>query len=126
MYYIVNQTDHIIAADNELLKALSVSTLHDLQKDIALGIIEFTSPFRPELRISISGNTKVYNSDNHTLSSLLGDMILVEIKEELQEEKQNQKHLILSLLKMNQRVKRKKFLKYIKLKIRPLKLRMKF
>ena len=87
MYYIVNQTDHIIAADNELLKALSVSTLHDLQKDIALGIIEFTSPFRPELRISISGNTRVYSSDNHTLSSLLGDMILVEIKEEIQEEK---------------------------------------
>jgi len=87
MYYIVNQTDHIIAADNELLQALSVSTLHDLQKDIALGIIEFTSPFRPELRISISGTTKVYSSDNHTLSSLLGDMILVEIKEELQEEK---------------------------------------
>jgi len=87
MYYIVNQTDHMIAADKDLLDALSVSSLNDLQKDIALGIIEFTSPFRPELRISISGTTKVYSSDNHTLSSLLGDMILVEIKEELQEEK---------------------------------------
>ena len=86
MYYIVNQTDHIIAADNDLLETLSVSSLYDLQKDIALGNIEFTSPVGREIRISLSGETKVYHSENHTLSSLLGDMILIELKEEENDE----------------------------------------
>ena len=88
MYYIVNQTDHVIAADKDLLEALSVSSLNDLQKEIALGNIEFTSPISTELHISISGETKVYSSESHTLSSLLGDMILVTLKkEEINEEK---------------------------------------
>ena len=82
MYYIVNQTDHIIAADNDLLDALSVSSLNDLQKEIALGNIELSSPYRREIHITIDGKRKIYSSESHTLSSLLGDMTLVEIKEE--------------------------------------------
>ena len=88
MYYIVNQTDHIIAADNDLLDALSVSSLNDLQKNITLGNIELSSPYRRELHITIDGERKIYSSESHTLSSLLGDMTLVEIKEEeINEEK---------------------------------------
>ena len=82
MYYIVNQTDHIIAADDQLLETLSVSSFDDLQKDIALGNIDLTSPFETELHVTIHGESKIYHSQKHTLSSLLGDMTLVEIKEE--------------------------------------------
>ena len=82
MYYIVNQTDHIIAADNDLLDILSVSSLNDLQKEIALGNIELSSPLRREIHITLHGERKTYSSESHTLSSLLGDMTLVEIKEE--------------------------------------------
>ena len=82
MYYIVNQTDHIIAADNDLLDALSVSSFNDLQKNITLGNIELSSPYRRELHITIDGERKIYSSESHTLSSFLGDMTLVEIKEE--------------------------------------------
>ena len=88
MYYIVNQTDHIIAADNDLLDALSVSSLNDLQKEIALGKIELSSPYRREIHITIEGERKIYSSESHTLSSLLGDMTLVEIKEEATNEEE--------------------------------------
>jgi len=91
MYYIVNQTDHIIAADSDLLTLLSVSSLDDLHKDIALGNIEFTMPFGSDLNITLAGEARSYLSERHTLSSLLGDMTLVEVKEEIVEEQEAEK-----------------------------------
>ena len=81
MYYIVNQTDHIIAADSDLLTLLSASSIDDLHKNIALGTIEITSPLGNGTSITISGETTSYSSTSHTLSGILGDMTLVEISE---------------------------------------------
>ncbi len=93
MYYIVNQTDHIIAADSELLTLLSVSSLDDLHKNIALGNIEFTMPFGSDLNITLSGEVRSYLSEHHTLSSILGDMMLVEVREEIVVEKEAEENL---------------------------------
>ena len=87
MYYIVNQTDHIIAADSDLLTLLSASSIDDLHKNIALGTIEITSPLGNGTSITISGETTSYSSTSHTLSGVLGEMTLVEINKVQEEEK---------------------------------------
>jgi len=81
MYYIVNQTDHIIAADSDFLKLLSASNIDDLHKNIALGTIEITSPLGNGTSITVSGETSSYSSTSHTLSGILGELTLVEISE---------------------------------------------
>ena len=81
MYYIVNQTDHIIAADSDFLKLFSASSIDDLHKNIALGTIEITSPLENGTSITISDKTTSYSSTSHTLSGVLGELTLVEISD---------------------------------------------
>ena len=54
MYYIVNHTGHILAADDSLLKSLSVDHIDDLYKNIALGNIDFGSISEETLNITVS------------------------------------------------------------------------
>lgn len=85
MYYIVNQTEHIIATDSSLLKLLSVENIDELYRKIALGDIKFTTSDE-KITITTKNRTRSYQTENHILSGILGDMTLVYIhpyKEEI-------------------------------------------
>ena len=78
MYYIVNHTEHIIAADSSLLELLSVKNINELYTKIALGEIKFTTSSE-EVTITTKNGTKSYPAQNHMLSGILGDITLVHI-----------------------------------------------
>ena len=78
MYYIVNHTEHIIAADSSLLKLLSVENINELYTKIALGEIKFTTSSE-EITITTKNGIKSYQAQNHMLSGILGDITLVRI-----------------------------------------------
>ena len=82
MYYIVNQTNHIIAADNALLTLLSVKNIDELHHAIALKNIGFTTPTDQELEITTATGSTAYNIKSHSLSGVLGALTLIEIEEE--------------------------------------------
>ncbi len=81
MYYIVNQTNHIIAADNALLELLSVRDIGELHQNIALKDIGFTAPTGNDLEITTSTGSTVYAIKSHTLTGVLGELTLVQIEE---------------------------------------------
>lgn len=81
MYYIVNQTNHIIAADNALLELLSVNNIGELHQNIALKQIGFTIPTDNDLEITTSTGSTAYAIKSHTLTGVLGELTLVEIEE---------------------------------------------
>lgn len=85
MYYIVNHTEHIIAADNSLLRLLSVENIDELYTKIALGDITFT-PSNKKITIATENGTKSYPTQNHMLSGLLGNITLVHIESSAEEE----------------------------------------
>jgi hypothetical protein len=78
MYYIVNHTQHIIAADNSLLDLLSVDSIDTLYTKLALGDINFTLSGE-EVTITTENGTKSYQIQSHLLSGMLGNITLVEI-----------------------------------------------
>ena len=81
MYYILNQTNHIIAADNALLELLSVNNIGELHQNIALEQIGFTIPTDNDLEITTSTGSTAYAIKSHTLTGVLGELTLVEIEE---------------------------------------------
>jgi len=81
MYYITNQTNHIIAADKELLKLLSVNTIGELHQNIALNSISLKTTNDNKLDINTSAGSTAYDITTHTLASVLGDMTLIEIND---------------------------------------------
>lgn len=81
MYYIVNQRDHIIAADSSFLALFGVSTIEDLHKDIALGTAALSSIDGQALNLTVSGETQGYSATQERLSTLLGDMTLISLRE---------------------------------------------
>ncbi len=81
MYYIVNQTNHIIAADKALLELLSVDTIGELHQNIALNSISLETTNDDELEISTLVGSTSYAIATHTLASVLGDMTLIVIND---------------------------------------------
>ncbi len=81
MYYIVNQRDHIIAADSSFLALFGLSTIEDLHKDIALGSVEIATLGSQELNLTVSGETQNYTTTQKSLSTLLGDMTLIVVNQ---------------------------------------------
>jgi HPt (histidine-containing phosphotransfer) domain-containing protein len=78
MYYIVNHTQHIIAADNSLLDLLSVGSIDELYTKIALGDIKFVLSDE-KVTISTAKSTESYQTQSHSLSGMLGNITLVQI-----------------------------------------------
>ena len=85
MYYIVNQNHRIIAADSSLLNLLNVKDIDELYTKMTLGNIVFSSLIEEELTISIDTTKESFSVQHHTLTSILGEMILVEISLEEEE-----------------------------------------
>ncbi|MCO4845877.1 MAG: hypothetical protein KC427_07665 [Sulfurovum sp.] len=81
MYYILNETNQIIAADDNLLELCGVSHIDDLSLKIALGDTKFDLS---EEHIIITTNTgdKTFSMSKTSLSSMLGHITLVEIQAE--------------------------------------------
>ena len=80
MYYIVNHTEDIIAADDALLAMLSVNTIGELHKKIALNDIAFTTGGDNALEIKTAMHTNAYEMKSHTLNSILGEMTLITLE----------------------------------------------
>jgi len=82
MYYITNQTDEIIAADQALLTLLDAKDVRDLYKRVALGEIDFQLSSPNKLLLSIEEQSTEYPVEQSTLSSILGELTIIRILEE--------------------------------------------
>jgi len=78
MYYLLNQTDQIIAADENLLALCGLSHIDELSSRIILG--DTTFDIISEDKIIIN-NDKTYTISKTSLSSILGDLTLVNVEE---------------------------------------------
>jgi len=97
MYYIINQTDEIIAADMNLLTRLDAKDVHDLYKKVALGEITFLSTSAEELVLQINEHKTMYQIERSKLSSILGELTIVRILKELFPEEKEKPPMIHSI-----------------------------
>ena len=85
MYYILNETNQIIAADDNLLTLCGASHIDELSSKIALGKTTFTSLSEDSILISMESTDETFSITKTSLSSMLGQLTIVEISE-IQEE----------------------------------------
>jgi len=79
MFYIINQRNQIIAADNALLSLLNIDHIDDLTKQIILGDTQLNSISEQSIEFITNNGTFTYTTQTSTLSSLLGDVQLVQL-----------------------------------------------
>jgi len=81
MYYILNETNQIIAADDNLLALCGLSHIDELSLKIALGDTKFDLS---DENITITNNSsdETFSMSKTSLSSMLGHLTLVEIQVE--------------------------------------------
>jgi len=82
MYYILNETNQIIAADDNLLTICGASHIDELSSKIALNETTFTPLSEDTIMISIEGKDETFSTTKTSLSSMLGKLTIVEISEE--------------------------------------------
>ena len=87
MYYVLNETNQIIAADDNLLTLCGVSHIDELSSKIALGKTAFTSLSEDSILISMESSDETFSITKTSLSSMLGQLTIVEISE-IQEERE--------------------------------------
>ena len=80
MYYILNETDQIIAADDHLLGLCAVSNINELSSKLAIGELQFDLS-ETNLSIHIDNSDKMFSISKTSLSSMLGHLTLVELAE---------------------------------------------
>lgn len=80
MYYILNETNQIIAADTDLLGLCGLAHIDELTLSIALGETKFDLVSKENLVITAEGINKTYPASKTSLSSMLGHLTLVEVK----------------------------------------------
>ena len=76
MYYLLNQTNQIIAADESLLALCGVSHIDELSSKIILGDTTFDPVSKDKIMIN---NDQTYTISKTSLSSMLGDLTLVNV-----------------------------------------------
>jgi len=84
MYYILNETNQMIAADDNLLGLFGVSHIDALSLKIALGEIKF-DPASETIIITTDNQDKTFPISKTSLSSMLGHLTLVELQAEKKE-----------------------------------------
>lgn len=97
MYYILNETNQIIAADTDLLELCGLTHIDELTLSIALGKTKFDLISKENLVITADDNDKTYPISKISLSSMLGHLTLIDIK--ISEEKSED---TLSLFKIDE------------------------
>jgi hypothetical protein len=80
MYYILNETDQIIAADTDLLELCGLTHIDQLNLNIALGKTKFDLASAEKLVIKEGDEDTAYPVSKISLSSLLGNLTLVDIQ----------------------------------------------
>ena len=83
MYYILNETNQIIAADNHLLNLCDVSNINELSAKLAVGELKFDLS-ETSLSILIDNSETMFSINKTSLSSMLGHLTLVEMTAEEQ------------------------------------------
>ncbi|UPT77130.1 hypothetical protein MN086_08715 [Sulfurovum sp. XGS-02] len=81
MYYILNETNQIIAADKNLLDLCGLSHIDELSLKLALGDTKFDLS-ETDITITTDQNDTTFPVSKTSLSSMLGHITLVEIQEE--------------------------------------------
>ena len=81
MYYILNETNQIVAADDNLLELCGLSHIDELSLKIALGDTKFDLS-EENIIITTNNNDKTFPMSKTSLSSMLGHITLVEIQAE--------------------------------------------
>jgi len=81
MYYILNETDQIIAADDNLLTLCNVTNISELSSKVTLGDTTFTSQNEKNITIKTDDSEQTYSVSKTSLSSILGHMTLVVLDE---------------------------------------------
>ena len=80
MYYILNETDQIIAADDHLLGLCAVRDINELSSRQAEGELQFDLS-KTSLSIHIDNSDTMFSISKTSLSSMLGHLTLVELAE---------------------------------------------
>jgi len=86
MYYILNETDEIIAADNNLLALCNVTDVSGLSSKVSMDDTTFSSGEGENITVITSDSEQIYPVSKTSLSSTMGQMTLVALGE-VQEEK---------------------------------------
>ena len=81
MYYILNESDQIIAADGNLLTLCNVTDVNELSSKVTVDDTTFTSQNEEGLTITTGDSEQTFSVSKTSLSSILGDMTLVELNE---------------------------------------------
>ncbi|WP_309498832.1 Hpt domain-containing protein [Sulfurovum sp.] len=89
MYYILNETNQIIAADTDLLGLCGLAHIDELTLSIALGETKFDLVSKENLVITTEDINKTYPASKTSLSSMLGHLTLVEVKKSEEKTEEN-------------------------------------
>ncbi len=81
MYYIVNKDNQVIATDNDLLSLLEINSLQELFAKTASGKLNFNELNKETIEIAIASRTVTLTQNRYPLTTLMGDLILVEVSE---------------------------------------------
>ena len=81
MYYIINQTNQIIAIDDALLSLLQLKDIEALTSKIILNEVLFSLPTEENITITCNDKAHHFHAHIHTLSSVLGGFRLVHLQE---------------------------------------------
>ena len=105
MYYIVNQTKQIVAADKSLLELLHVKDIDELRRKIILEEIRIESHEEKNMIIHTTQDTLSFDISSSHLFSILGELTLINLSS-LSEHKDETK-----LVDMSQTLKQKPYQK---------------
>ena len=98
MYYILNETDQVIAADDKLLTLCNVTDVNGLSSKVVLGDTTFTFQDEGSVTILTSNVEQTFSVSKTSLSSILGHMTLVALDEAQESEDTISEELVLDTL----------------------------
>ena len=79
MYYLLNETKQIVAADDRLLLACKAHDINQLFAKIILNEVKFTPLENNKIMIDCEGETSTYLSKQTPLASMLGKLTIVSL-----------------------------------------------
>ena len=81
MYYIVNLDNQVVAADSDFLSLLKMNNLQELFTRLISSELKFNELDSSTLEISSGTDTVTLIQNKHSLSTLMGDLYLIELSE---------------------------------------------
>jgi len=81
MYYIVNLDNQVVAADSDFLSILEISSLQELFAQVASNELKFNELDSSTLEIASGTNSVTLTQNRYPLSTLMGDLLLIEVSE---------------------------------------------